>query len=185
MRQFAFVVALYAHALQTFNPALSDHRAQSLARATINEADAQGLDARLLVALIAVESSWNIHAVSSAGARGLGQLMPATATGLAVDPDDPFQNIHGVAVHLHRLLARYAALDRNDRYIDALAAYNAGTGSVDRYGGVPPYPQTRAYVRRVIALWDALAGASTAPPRGRRGPAALPRRRPQPAPFRR
>ncbi|MGB6987072.1 MAG: transglycosylase SLT domain-containing protein [Candidatus Aquilonibacter sp.] len=161
MRQFALMVALYAHALQLFNPALSDERASLLARTTIHEADAQGLDARLLVALIAVESSWHDNAVSSAGARGLGQLMPATAAGLGVDPNDPLENIHGVAVHLRGLLARYANLDRDDCYIDALAAYNAGAGAVDRYGGVPPYPETRAYVRAVIGLWRRLAGGGS------------------------
>jgi soluble lytic murein transglycosylase-like protein len=158
MRQVALTVALYAHALQLFNPGLSNDRAALLARTTIHEADAQRLDARLLVALIAVESSWHDNAISSAGARGLGQLMPATAAGLGVDPDDPLENIHGVAVHLRGLLARYASLDRDDCYIDALAAYNAGAGAVDRYGGVPPYAQTRAYVRAVIGLWRRLAG---------------------------
>lgn len=159
MRQFAFVVALYAHALQLFNPSLGGDRALLLARTTIREADAQRLDARLLVAIIATESSWRADAISSAGARGLGQLMPATAAGLGVDPDDPLANIHGVAVHMRALLDRYASLDRNERYVDALAAYNAGAGAVERYGGVPPYPQTRAYVRRVMALWRRLAGA--------------------------
>lgn len=158
MRQFACMVALYAHALQLFNPALTADRATLLARTTIDEADAQRLDARLLVALIAVESSWRDNAISSAGARGLGQLMPDTAAGLGVDPDDPLENIHGVAVRLRGLLAHYANLDRDDCYIDALAAYNAGAGAVDRYGGVPPYPETRAYVRAVIGLWRRLAG---------------------------
>jgi peptidoglycan DL-endopeptidase CwlO len=158
MRQFALMVALYAHALQLFNPALSDDRASLLARTTIREADEQGLDARLLVALIAVESSWHSDAISSAGARGLGQLMPTTAAGLGVHPDDALENIHGVAVHLRGLLAHYASLDRDDCYIDALAAYNAGAGAVDRYGGIPPYPQTRAYVRAIITLWRRLAG---------------------------
>ncbi|MGA7570388.1 MAG: transglycosylase SLT domain-containing protein, partial [Candidatus Aquilonibacter sp.] len=82
MRQFAFMVALYAHALQLFNPSLTGDRATLLARTTIHEADAQGLDARLLVALIATESSWHDDAISNAGARGLGQLMPRTAAGL-------------------------------------------------------------------------------------------------------
>jgi soluble lytic murein transglycosylase-like protein len=184
MRQFAFAAALYAHALQVFNPSLSGDRALLLARTTISEADAQGLDARLLVALIAVESSWNARAVSPAGARGLGQLMPATAAGLAVDPDDPLQNIHGVAVHLHGLLARYAALDATDRYIDALAAYNAGAGAVDRYRGVPPYAETRAYVRRVMALWEALAGTEKEPPVGAAGTTISHRRYPLHAPSR-
>ncbi len=158
MRQFAFMVAMYAHALQLFNPSLTTDRAVLLARTTIREADAQGLDARLLVALIATESSWRDDAISNAGARGLGQFMPGTAAGLGVDPDDPLENIHGVAVHLRGLLARYARLGRDDDFIDALAAYNAGAGAVDRYGGVPPYPQTRAYVRTVIGLWRRLAG---------------------------
>ena len=154
----AALVLLYACALQNFNPHLDGMRAAALARTTIREADRAGLDARLLVALIAVESSWHPRAVSSAGARGLGQLMPATANALGVDPDDPQANIHGVAVHLRGLLARYASLDRRTRYLDALAAYNAGAGAVDRYGGVPPYPETRAYVRRVITLWRRLSG---------------------------
>lgn len=158
MQQFAFMLALYAHALQLFNPSLTGDRATRLARATIHEADAQGLDARLLVALIATESSWHDDAISNAGARGLGQLMPRTAAGLGVDPDDPLENIHGVAVHLRGLLARYAQLGRDDDYIDALAAYNAGAGTVDHYGGVPPYPRTRAYVRAVIGLWRRLSG---------------------------
>ncbi len=161
MRQFAFMVALYAHALQLFNPSLANDRAALLARTTIAQADAQGLDARLLVALIAVESSWRDDAVSHAGARGLGQLMPATAAGLGVDPDDPLENIHGVAVHLRGLLAHYAQLDREDATIDAIAAYNAGAGAVDRYSGVPPYPETRAYVRAVIRLWRRLSGAES------------------------
>jgi soluble lytic murein transglycosylase-like protein len=161
MRQFALMVALYAHALQLFNPGLSNDRASLLARTTIREADAQGLDARLLVALIAVESSWHSDAISSAGARGLGQLMPTTAAALGVDPDDALENIHGVAVHLRGLLVHYANLDREDCYIDALAAYNAGAGAVDRYGGVPPYPETRAYVRAVTRLWRRLAGAES------------------------
>ena len=85
--------------------------------------------------------------------------MPATADALGVDPDDPQASIHGVAAHLRGLLARYASLDARDRYIDALAAYNAGAGAVDHYGGVPPYPETIAYVRRVMALWRRLSGA--------------------------
>jgi soluble lytic murein transglycosylase-like protein len=152
------LAVLYAHALQAFNPALDARTAVTLAQATLTEADAQGLDARLLVAVIAVESSWRTQAVSPAGARGLGQLMPATAAALGVDPDDPYANIHGVAIHLRALLAHYGALARSERYTDALAAYNAGSAAVDRYGGVPPYPETRAYVTRVVSLWRRLAG---------------------------
>lgn len=152
-------ILLYARALQSFNPALSGELAATLARTTIDEADAEGLDARLLVAVIAVESSWSPQAVSSAGALGLGQLMPTTAAQIGVDPRDPRANIHGVAVHLHGLLARYAAVGRTGQYVDALAAYNAGAGAVDRYGGPPPYRETQAYVARVMALWRRLSSA--------------------------
>jgi soluble lytic murein transglycosylase-like protein len=113
----------------------------------------------LLVALIAVESDWRPDAVSPAGAVGLGQLMPATAAGLRVDPADPLANIHGVAVHLRGLLDRYAGYDVRSRYVFALAAYNAGAGAVARYGGVPPFAETQSYVRRVILVWRRLAGA--------------------------
>ncbi len=152
------MVLLYARALEAFNPSLNGSAAATLAEATIAQADAQGLDARLLVALIAVESSWRPDAVSRAGALGLGQLMPGTAAGLGVDPADPQANIRGAAVHLRGLLARYASRQGAERYTDALAAYNAGAGAVDRYGGLPPYPETHAYVARVMALWRRLCG---------------------------
>ena len=154
------LVREYADVLRRFNPGLGQGRALVFAAVTIREADAEGLDARLLVALIAVESSWREDAVSGAGAVGLGQLMPGTADGLGVDAADPVSNIHGVAVHLRGLLARYDGLGRQAQFVDALAAYNAGSGAVDRFGGVPPYPETREYVRRVIALWRRLAGAA-------------------------
>jgi len=152
------MLALYARALQNFNPRLDDDAALDLAAATIVQADRERLDARLLVAVIAVESRWNPTARSSAGARGLGQLMPATAAGLGVDADDPIQNISGAAHQLRLLLDRFDAPDRATCYVLALAAYNAGAGAVLRYGGVPPFAETLVYVRRVMALWRRLAG---------------------------
>ena len=148
----------YAQTLRAFNPHLSADESLALADRVIAEADAQGLDARLLVALIATESSWNPSARSQAGAVGLGQFMPTTAADLRIDPNDPEANIHGVAVHLHSLLAHYAARDTQTRYVLALAAYNAGVGAVAHYDGVPPYAETQSYVRSVIALWRRLAG---------------------------
>lgn len=148
----------YARVLRHFNPRLDADGALDLAAATIERADAEGLDARLLVAVIAVESGWNPTARSEAGARGLGQLMPRTAAGLGVDPDDPFENIAGAARHLRRLLDRFAGGAGPRRYALALAAYNAGAGAVLRYGGIPPYAQTQAYVRNVLSLWRRLAG---------------------------
>lgn len=149
---------LYARALRHFNPQLDDDTALDLAAATIDRADREGLDARLLVAVIAVESSWDPAARSRAGARGLGQLMPQTAAGLGVDPDDPFENIAGAARQLHLLLDRFSGGARRRHYALALAAYNAGAGAVRRYGGIPPYAETQAYVRRVLSLWRRLAG---------------------------
>lgn len=146
------IARIYARALQSFNPQLSAPRSLRLARCVIAEADAQDMDARLLVALIAVESNWHPHALSPAGATGLGQLMPATAANLGVDADDPQANIHGVALYLRTLLNRYGSYDL------ALAAYNAGPGAVDRYGGIPPYAETQRYVTAVLGLWRRLAG---------------------------
>lgn len=100
------------------------------------------------------ESGYDARAVSPAGAIGVMQLMPSTARSLGVDPWNPAQNIMGGAAYLR------AQLDRFDGDIDlALAAYNAGEGRVIQYGGVPPFPETRAYVARNL---DRLASRSLA-----------------------
>lgn len=154
----ASALLAYASALRAFDPALDDAHALRLAARVVAEADAARIDARLVVALVAVESSWNPRAVSPAGARGLGQLMPATAAGLGVDPDDAEANLHGTVTHLAALLARYRRLPAGVRYDTVVAAYNAGAGAVDRYGEIPPYAETRLEVRRVIGLWRRLCG---------------------------
>lgn len=100
---------------------------------------------RLFSALIGVESGFNPHAVSSAGAIGLGQLMPETAADLGVvDPFEPVSNLHGAARYLTMQLAYFRDVDL------ALAAYNAGPGRVARYGGVPPFAETRAFIDLVL-----------------------------------
>jgi hypothetical protein len=104
------------------------------------------IDADLLASVVQAESGGNALAVSRAGARGLMQLMPSTASLLNVrDSFAPEQNIGGGTAYLDALLTRY-----NDNIALALAAYNAGPAAVDRYRGIPPYAETRAYVARVI-----------------------------------
>jgi soluble lytic murein transglycosylase-like protein len=111
----------------------------------------QGLDPKLLHAVLIVESAYNPRAVSPAGARGLAQLMPGTAADLGVrDPFDPAENVRGGGQYLAGMLARY----RDVRL--ALAAYNAGPGRVDRTRAVPAIPETQAYVRDVVDCFLAL-----------------------------
>ncbi|MDI3299335.1 MAG: lytic transglycosylase domain-containing protein [Bacillota bacterium] len=104
-----------------------------------------GLDARLLEAVARVESGFNPDAVSAAGAVGLMQLMPETARAMgARDPLDPVQNVEAGARYLKELLDRFGDVRL------ALAAYNAGPAAVERFGDVPPYPETVEYIRRVL-----------------------------------
>ena len=103
------------------------------------------VDPALLRGLIRQESNFNANATSPAGARGLTQLMPGTAAALGVDPSVPAQAIEGGAKYLRQQLDRFG----NDP-AKALAAYNAGPGAVQRYGGVPPYAETQNYVRKVM-----------------------------------
>jgi hypothetical protein len=103
-----------------------------------------GVSASVLEAMAKAESGFDPNAVSKAGAQGLMQLMPGTAKGLGVNPFDPAQAIDGAASILAGNLKRFGSLDQ------ALAAYNAGPAAVQRYGGVPPYPETQGYVRRIL-----------------------------------
>jgi soluble lytic murein transglycosylase-like protein len=108
-------------------------------------ARAADLNPSLLAALVRAESAFDPRAVSRAGARGLTQLMPAAAQDHRVaDVFDPAENLRGGATHLRRLLDRFKSLPM------ALAAYNAGSAVVHRHQGIPPYRETREYVRRVI-----------------------------------
>ena len=117
-----------------------------------------GVDPALLRGLIRQESNFDPGAKSPAGAIGLCQLMPATAAGLGVtNPSDPVQNIEGGAKYLKQQLDTFGG-----DVTKALAAYNAGPGAVQRFGGVPPYAETQNYVQKVQAFAAAYRGTPTA-----------------------
>jgi soluble lytic murein transglycosylase-like protein len=121
-------------------------------------AQRNGLDPALLAGLIKQESGFNPNARSGAGAQGLTQLMPGTAAGLGVsNPLDPAQAIEGGAKYLKQQLDRFGG-----DVARALAAYNAGPGAVQRFGGVPPYAETQNYVRAVQANATAFRNPTTA-----------------------
>lgn len=114
-----------------------------------------GVDPMLFDALVASESAYDPKARSRAGALGLSQLMPDTARGLGVsNPFDPMQNLRGGAQYLSQMLSRFGGDPRL-----ALAAYNAGPGAVEKFGGVPPYSETQTYVNRVMSLFEARKGS--------------------------
>lgn len=119
-----------------------------------------GVDDAMLRAVAHAESRFDEKAVSPKGAQGVMQLMPATAESLGVtDPFSPAQSIDAGARYLRTLLKRY----KNDRAL-AIAAYNAGPGAVARYAGVPPYAETKAYLEKVEALYEAYKRALAPPP---------------------
>jgi len=103
-----------------------------------------GIPEDLFLRLVQQESSWNPHAVSHAGAQGLAQLMPGTAAKLGVDPKDPHQNLDGGARYLAMMYAKFGS------WRLALAAYNAGPGAVEKHSGIPPFPETRNYVKAIL-----------------------------------
>lgn len=120
----------------------------------VEAAKRHGLDPALLKAVVHVESRFTPEAVSSRGAKGLMQLMDATAAQVGVtDPFDPAQNINGGASYLRQLLQRYEG-----NVTLALAAYNAGPAAVERWGGVPPYAETQSFVPRVLDLRNQYRG---------------------------
>ena len=117
-----------------------------------------GLAPELVESVIRVESNFEVRAVSPKGARGLMQLMPATAAKLGVrNAFDGRENIEGGVRHLRHLVDRYGG-----NLALALAAYNAGAEAVGRYGGIPPYPETQAYVARVLRLLQRTAPSPSA-----------------------
>jgi len=130
-----------------------------LARQAAREA---GVPIPVFTRLVRQESGGNPNALSGAGAIGYTQLMPGTAAGLGVDPHDPWQNMLGGARYLRQQLDKFGRVDL------ALAAYNAGPGAVEKYGGVPPFSQTQNYVKAITSGLNSrsLGGALAQPSPG-------------------
>lgn len=158
------LVTIYKNAIKTFNPRLSTADADTIARSILGFSSQYKVDPRLVVAVILAESHFKPNATSGKGAMGLGQLMPGTAAGLGVNNAyDPVDNVKGsvrlIRGHLDRLAGHsdWSDLTWHDLSL-ALASYNAGPGAVRKYGGVPPYRETQAYVKRVIYYYKKLCG---------------------------
>jgi soluble lytic murein transglycosylase-like protein len=133
-------------ATRKYNPTGNPEKAQILSMVNRVARD-NGVDEKLVQALIKQESGFNPNAKSKVGAMGLMQLMPATAKALGVnDPFNATQNVEGGVKYLKSMLNKY-----NGNVILALAAYNAGPNAVDKYSGVPPYKETQNYVKSILA----------------------------------
>lgn len=143
----------YAAKIRQFNKGISVATSEQIAGAVLTKSPRYGLDPRLVFALIAQESRFNPRAVSRVGAQGLGQLMPGTAKQLGVkNAFDIDQNVDGTVRYLSSQLKRFKG---NVAY--ALAAYNAGPGNVQRYGGIPPFRETQNYVKTISTHFNKLA----------------------------
>jgi soluble lytic murein transglycosylase-like protein len=147
-------VSAYASVLRQYNPELPDWQSKDLARHLLITAQRYKIDTNMLAAIVTVESSWHTHALSYAGAIGLGQLMPGTAATLGVNPHDPAQNLEGAAIYLRSLLQKFGG--NPHRYELVFAAYNAGPKAIAQYGGIPPYGETQHYVLKVLRAWHTL-----------------------------
>ncbi len=128
-------------------PSKGTYSKSAIKKRIIREAKRQGLCPYLALSIAKQESNFNRYARSSAGAIGLFQLMPLTAKDLKVNPHSVEQNIYGGIKYLKFLRNKFGS----DRL--AIAAYNAGPGSVQKYGGIPPYKETRDYVRYVMKFY--------------------------------
>ena len=133
-----------ARAILHTNLRLAPPDAMAFALRTVRAASDNGLPAEFLGATLLQESAYDPRAFSSAGAIGIAQFMPGTAADWNVDPSDPMAAIAGAALLLGDYVRTYRHTD--DPYSLAMAAYNAGPGAVAAYDGVPPYPETRAYI---------------------------------------
>lgn len=136
---------------------------QQLEEIARQKAREHGVREDVFLRLVNAESSWNPKAKSRSGAMGLVQLMPGTAKGLGVsNPYDPIQSLTGGAKYLGQQLKSFGG-----DYSKALAAYNAGPGNVQRYGGIPPFQETQNYVKKILGGVDLNAPAVAPKPQAR------------------
>jgi hypothetical protein len=151
------IVEAYKRAVLYFNPRIDENSARMIARAILYFSVENNLDPRLVVAVIAVESGFDPKAVSSKGAMGLGQLMPQTAAGMGVR--NPFDPIDNLSASIRLIRGHLEKFEGNPQQLAlALACYNAGSGAVRRFGGVPPYKETQSYINKVISLYKKICG---------------------------
>jgi soluble lytic murein transglycosylase-like protein len=141
-----------ARAILHDNPRIAQSPALLLAVVTARAAREHGLPPEFLAATLLQESAYDVEALSPAGAIGIAQFMPETAAAVGIDPYDPFDAIGGAATLLGDYVDRYQNV-YDDPYSAALAAYNAGPMAVERYGGIPPYRETRDYVNLIFDRW--------------------------------
>jgi hypothetical protein len=155
----AGVFDAYKNAIHYFNSRLSEEQLNTITSAILGYSVKYGVDARLVMAVVASESSFRLGATSRTGAMGLGQLMPGTARGLGVaNPYDPVQNLKGAVRLIRGHLDSHAGKGPERQLALALASYNAGSGAVRKYGGVPPYRETRNYIAKVSAWYRQFLG---------------------------
>jgi soluble lytic murein transglycosylase-like protein len=136
------------------NPRLDPIDAVALAEATFAAARRYRIAAGFLTATLLQESAFDPRAMSPAGAVGIGQFTIGTADAYGIDPWNPEAAIRGTARLLALYVAGYRSQGAADPYAFAMAAYNAGPYAVTRYGGIPPYPETRDYIRDIYERWS-------------------------------
>ena len=159
--EIAAVLPAYTKFILGRNKKLTAAKAQEIAEGILGFSVHYGVDARLIMAMILVESNFNPNARSSAGAQGLGQLMPGTARGLGVTNSyDTDQNLNGTVRLIRGHIDKYSKSSDNEfeALILALAAYNAGSGNVRKHGGVPPFRETQNYIKKVTSTYRTLCG---------------------------
>lgn len=136
------------------NPSMSFDEAGWIAKAILYYSYKYNVDPLIMSALIDTESKFNQNAVSSAGAIGMGQLLPSTASALGVNPYDTLQNIEGACSYMATQLNNFNGDTRL-----ALATYNAGSDAIKQYGSVPPFEETQNYVTQITQKYSQLSGA--------------------------